>query len=820
MDTDNVELADSEMYSSSGIDYDGLGLRLGGVDFELDEAVRKVLDTTSDTASQSSESSVDEDEISIFSDSRSVRSTKSAIQIRLESWKRPIAPTAEEFQHKLNAASMRRESSLSFIAQRASEHYQEAKTVARQLEDDRNMNLVSKMQKLEKKLLEVEKRKNDFHQGIMARNKTRLERISSFKSQQDAQVQSIQKKTDMKHSLAAQRKEAHMNEKSAKVAAYLSVTLQRGQEAKKKKEEATITNEECSMVESEPDDFINIKNNHCVDESSITAPISSTTSRKRNIQIRLEQWERPTSSRDLLVAKLNAASQRKVDFISSKIEKAVGSRSKVEDKNAIEERKVSEIQKKLENKLLAALERREKIIASKVEKAGNKNYYSVDHGQSALKQKELFIENLGELDSVQDRRKYLRELEKEKRKLNLMRRLMSKTIYDQNDETLQEKLERKLEAARERKKNILAAKVSRAAEHVSSISEKGLDIVKQREISERKLINKLELAAKRKAELEATEVNKREIRRKRREHALEVARKKKLEKLSSQQWESQSLYSEILPAVDETLENGGLADDETSEDRESNNDDNSIELDVVDLNEKRTEEEEEEEEDYLGNVENESTYEDQKSAARRLLAEEIRIANQVKRQELAKISEERKQMETIETSMKDIMKPNIITQSDKFHMSNGTIGSIDTNSLCSFDEEDVSISGMSAIHRAAESNNEERKARTARALAELDVKLSEIQILQAILLAEEASLSGASEFRTSNKSISDLDNVKITTNGVDNGDRVENLKKSARNFFSFTLKSAKAARVRAGKTIVETKTKIMLKNKDLFKRGI
>ena len=75
--------------------------------------------------------------------------------------------------------------------------------------------------------------------------------------------------------------------------------------------------------------------------------------------------------------------------------------------------------------------------------------------------------------------------------------------------------------------------------------------------------------------------------------------------------------------------------------------------------------------------------------------------------------------------------------------------------------------------------------------------------MQAILLAEEASLNGESEFKTSNKSISDLNNVKVTIDVQEDGNGVKKIKKTAKNFLNYTLKSAQEAKVRASKTVAE-----------------
>merc|ERR1712045_65760 len=198
-------------------------------------------------------------------------------------------------------------------------------------------------------------------------------------------------------------------------------------------------------------------------------------------------------------------------------------------------------------------------------------------------------------------------------------------------------------------------------------------------------------------------------------------------------------------------------------------------------------------------------YNSKKLAARNMLAEEIRLANQAKQRELFRITEERREAEMRQNAMEDMRRAAMLSRNER-PMSVGTMGSIETTDLCSFDEEDISISGLSTV-REEESKIDRRKAKAALALAELDVKLSEIQIMQAILLAEEASLNGQSEFKTTDRSVSELDNVKVTLNVTEDKNGVKKIKKNAQNFFNYTLKSAKEAQQRAGNTVREMKSK-------------
>lgn len=730
-------------------------------------------------------------------------------------------------------------------------------------------------QKFAQKMAEANARKNDT-------NIDRKISVMP-KKQHDEDLEVRREKLEEKLFLAAERKQDQLEAKVARAAAYYSNTLQKGLEAMKKREdtplsETSISGEESFMCEEiNPLTSINEDEEYDQDSvsiapsiaSSIAPSIASSSSTKSNVQIRLENWKRKSATKESLDAKLNAASSRrklaildvqekaglgtKFDKASKRMQSTHDTLKNLEEKfaqkmfaatkrkeeimnktvekaavsgqkRAEDAEKVSAMQQKLEQKLLSAIQRKEKIIASRARKAAGNVSLSSERGQSALKQKEQMIERVksqsqNKLESAKSRKKLLKQLEKEKKEVNLMRRVMTQKMQQEGTESgsvssLQEKLDRKLQLANERKKNYLAAKASKAREHVSSTSERGLEVLKQRESSGRQLkiesVDKLESAAKRKAQIGEQDQKKKEQRQKRREMALEVARQKKKEQEMIAKWEARTAPSkERLPVVDE------LQDETHDEEDPVTEEDVAVEeevyqrrQEVFDLQAANTDEAV----DFLDlpQTKSEETYDSKKLAARQMLANEIRLANEAKTRELSRISEERREVERRERARREIARPADLARGDRA-MSVGTIGSIDSNDLCSFDEEEISISGLSTV-REEESKIDRRKAQAALALAELDIKLSEIQIMQAILLAEEASLKGDSEFRTSEKSITDLNNVKVTMNVSTDENGVKKVKKQAQNFFNYTLKSAKEAQQRAGTTIGQ------MRRKGIFKR--
>ena len=209
------------------------------------------------------------------------------------------------------------------------------------------------------------------------------------------------------------------------------------------------------------------------------------------------------------------------------------------------------------------------------------------------------------------------------------------------------------------------------------------------------------------------------------------------------------------------------------------------------------------EEDELGEMQGTGStaggsYEEKRLQAKQQLMNEIQLANEAKRDEFIRITKE----------MKTSKKPRAVHQREPSMASSiQSFGSIDNNEQLSFDECDVSISGLSKVHEE-QTNVDRRKAQTALALAELDIKLSEIQLMQSILLTEEASLSGMNEFKTTDQSVDDLSKAKGAEQLMQkrrSNERKNMLKNRAKHFFAMTMTQAKVPKQKAGKTIEQVR---------------
>jgi hypothetical protein len=688
-----------------------------------------------------------------------------------------------------------------------------------------------------KELLDAESK------GKIESNSKRQERATLLMNSKDANISSKKLELDSKLSSAVERSKALIDAKSDKAAAYLARAYEHGQELLKKEKIETMSLNGDDMImnlssigehkEYDPkDEAVDTQALQWLDDENSVASFSTIGSKSR-AQLRLERYEKSILTQAALNAKLEAAVSRrelaisntqekagfqaKMDKVSNTMQsaelkvkemsekfadkmKAASERKakimeesvrgnavstnikleKAKDRQIEKDAKVSAMQQKLENKLLAALERKEAMVNTKRAKAAGDVSVSSERGQNAMKKKELMMEKLRtksarKLDSAKSRKKKLRELETQKKEVMMLRREMARSMTTDDElRLLQKKLDGKIVSAHARNQNFIAAKAAKAAEYTSSVSDRGQEAMKLRESSEletkSKAEDKLETAMKRRASLAEKDNEKMEIRNARRQQAMEVAKQRKSERSMIESWQGSVALPSVNEETDDLLDNqskGSVLDDDDG-------------------------------------------YDEKRLVAKRQLVEEIRIANEAKYEELARITKE----------MKAMKKPDPV-QRDASAFSLASFGTIDTNDLLSFDEGDMSISGLSTV-REEEQLTDRRKAQAALALAELDIKLSEIQLMQAILLAEEASLSGKSEFKTEDKSVADLNRKKVTQDMFlsqdDKADRKEMLKNRAKDFFAHTVKQAKVAQGKASITISQLKRN-MEKN-EIKRKGV
>ena len=755
----------------------------------------------------------------------------------------------EKHEKKMALASERKESRIQDISSKIQSKLQKVSSTRNVVDAKEEAKIESIQERHEKKMTLATERKENIIKDISFKIKAKMAKISNIDAQMEAETESSREKNEQKFMQALERKDSFMQKISAKAAAYVSSAAERGQEAMKNRDSDgnSVASLELDILATGSNDFslASIREDDVLDEKELSrAPqvqsllegsyadadadaddssVSSTSSNKSQVQLRLEKWERKVPTQESFKSKLDAAAKRREASLletknksgfQSKMEKisnakdsveraAIELKAKVAEKmtsatqrkeallagkstestktksakvEALREQKkeqLSSIEKKLGDKLLSAIERKENIIAAKSAKAGKRVSTTSIGGLSAMKKREKIVNNIikkseNRKQSAQKKRTQLRDLEKKKREVMKLRRGMVLAMKnDSNLAKIQEKLHGKMTSAAERKEHILAAKAARASGHLNETSERGQEAMRRREVTEMAKRatseRKIESAIERKNEILKGELEKKEKRKLRRERGRAIAQQKRSERQMIDNWEGR-------PSMDEG--DASIADSSVhSEITET--------YDEVDL-------ERGADEQSLGD---QSVLSNRKLAAKELLMKEIQMANEVKYREMARITKERKE---------EVEKPRPVSAAR-------SIGTIDTQDAFSFVEDDVSISGLSTVIKEEKSRSEIRRQKAALAIAELDIKLSEIQIMQAIILAEEASVNGEDSFTTVDK-IEDLDRVNVAVTLKSTKETgAGKLKKRAHNFFAYSMKQAKVAKERAGQTIKDIK---------------
>merc|ERR1712086_1197229 len=140
-----------------------------------------------------------------------------------------------------------------------------------------------------------------------------------LKTSEDSQSSLKKDELDRKLSSAAVRKQELLDQKTNKVTAYLASAFDRGQEALKKKR--LRDNSKGKVGESL--DFLDDAGLMWMnDDSSIARSVTSTSSTKSNVQIRLEGYKRSKPTREAMDEKLHAAWKRRELAVESTKRKA------------------------------------------------------------------------------------------------------------------------------------------------------------------------------------------------------------------------------------------------------------------------------------------------------------------------------------------------------------------------------------------------------------------------------------------------------------------------------------------------------------------
>uniref|UniRef100_A0A7S3Q030 Uncharacterized protein n=1 Tax=Chaetoceros debilis TaxID=122233 RepID=A0A7S3Q030_9STRA len=401
---------------------------------------------------------IDSDVQVTASDSLSPTS-KRKIQLKLETWQ-PANPSMEALQTRLNEANLRRENNLSNLSGKASAHIDVVKNVLSERQNQIHQESISIQEKIAAKKKRAVQQKEKLKEMNNIKSQNTFEKISRAKENaRIAQGQKAQKIED-KLTKAAERRENLVVHTIVKKSAEVNKT-------KMKKVEKWQENENIKI---------------------------------QNIEAKY-------------LSKLAAASERKQEVISSVVENNANSTKKKMQRVKLfkdsKDAEVENIQRKLEDKLLTATERKELSIAAKVAKAAEENKAVEEKVQQVQKMREssvslIHMKHMNKLESANRRIQRSQNGDRSTpcttEKIENAKRF--KLAQDASLSEIQLVLDEKLKSANERKETNLAAKVAKAAGSNKIVESRLQEAQKKqdKEVSdiERKLNERLLTAAERK----------------------------------------------------------------------------------------------------------------------------------------------------------------------------------------------------------------------------------------------------------------------------------------------------------------------------------
>lgn len=401
---------------------------------------------------------IDSDVQVTASDSLSPTS-KRKIQLKLETWQ-PANPSMEALQTRLNEANLRRENNLSNLSGKASAHIDVVKNVLSERQNQMHQESVSIQEKIAAKKKRAVQQKEKLEEMNNIKSQNAFEKIS--RAQENARIAQGQKaqKIEDKLTKAAERRENLVINTIVKKSAEVNKT-------KMKKVEKWQENENIKIQ--------NIEAKH--------------------------------------LSKLAAASERKQEVISSVVENNANSTKKKMQRAKLfkdsKDAEVENIQRKLEDKLLTATERKELSLAAKVAKAAEENKAIEEKVQQVQKMREssvslIHMKHMNKLESANRRIQRSQTVDRSTpcttEKIENAKKF--KLAQDASLSEIQSVLDEKLKSANERKEMNLAAKVAKAAGSNKIVESRLQEAQKKqdKEVSdiERKLNEKLITAAERK----------------------------------------------------------------------------------------------------------------------------------------------------------------------------------------------------------------------------------------------------------------------------------------------------------------------------------
>ncbi len=424
---------------------------------------------------------------------------------------------SQKVEEKWNRAAERKDKNfVDVIVKKNSELNKMKVKKVEEWQEKENSKLQALEAKSQSKLAAATERKQEVLSNIVENNanstKKKMERAKLLLESKNAEVETTQKKLQDKLLTATERKELNLAAKAAKAAEENKIVAQRVQEVHQKRlssvHEMQVKHE--NKLESASK---RVARRQLEDVTRLTSPLAERMERAK--QNKFFQDEGLSNIQMKLDEKLSTATERKEMNLAAKVAKAAESNKVVVERVEVMQKKkkeeVLEIQKKLDEKLSTAAERKEMNLAAKVAKASGDNKIVAERVQEVQKKQD---------EGVSEIQKKLEEklsTASERKDMNLAAKVAkaaegNKIVTERIQEVqkkqeeeiseIQKKLEEKLSTASERKEMNLAAKAAKAAEGNKIVSERIQEVQKKQEegISEiqKKLEEKLSTANEKK----------------------------------------------------------------------------------------------------------------------------------------------------------------------------------------------------------------------------------------------------------------------------------------------------------------------------------
>jgi len=645
-------------------------------------------------------------------------------------------------------------------------------------------------EKLEKKQMHAAENKENFVNNITARIQVKMEKVSSVHAQKTISVEILQDKLNEKHALASTKKERVLKSISTKPETqkerYSNATSQKIEILKNKldqKHNGAAENKEklaknvALKLQHKNDRISSVQAQKVMTEEVLVARIkqkqADASNNKRTLMIKGMSERSLGSSSTCSSLSVQEVHEQRVKVIEEKLEKKHSIAAENKEKavqnqtTKIQERmnKVLSVKENIESDKLARLKILQDKIDMKHSIAGSikENLLKNVAGTYSSKKDKIAIvaeakQNcVQKLEAQNDAKMKAASLQKERiiaeisgrsAQANQEKLLRSRNVQEdhrQKARALEVHHKSKLFTAVQKKKNILMD-ISTSMSFDSS--KRAKDLASRRNDIENemrtKYEDKLKSAARRRDLMQDLDNEKKEIVRTRRDNIRKMkmlSKQKALLKSPLQEQSSTTEAEKIGTASSDLQENNGSnkkkenSMEDICEDKE-----NSFEMEAV---------------------------ESRRVEFRAQAAEEIRLAKEVKRAELMRLAAERNNARE-ESKMEERERLNTDKDMSYRTSSTGSIDSLDwvdgisyadpfCDSLNVLHDIKLEPDSMSADVVALQHATED----LARAVAECDVKLSDIQVMQSIILAEEASQDGSDEFRTIER-LPDLDLVKMS----------------------------------------------------------